>query len=184
MKTISFVLLCAIVSVIASCKDGTASSAANTLQYIYEYRTIQIDGAEVELYPFILFNKVRFDSLDYGIGTSAIFTILDPTQKLKVLQSDNPTTMGNEITVTSPFQTLRIEIDDLNATPSFIAKLELLEGKLTRKVNAGETYNLLYYYEVDHRVHRDNVPTEYRSGFRLLDIVPEGQKFRNQEMLY
>lgn len=181
---LSVALLCVFAIVINGCKSGTGDCEVNTLQHLNEIRLVYFEGEEIYLSPFEMFNIVRYDSLDNGLWTLAQFTILDPIQKQVIYQKETDS-KSQPFDAITPYSSMYVDIENDGADKkAFSVKLELLEGKLTRRIKAGETYKLKYYFHTDHQVMRDNVPTEYRSDFRIIDIVPVGQKFRSQESLY
>jgi hypothetical protein len=171
-------------------KDTPSASGfeLNNICNIDESRKVISGKDTVFLKEFVFFQIVRFDRYDIGLGEYLYFDVVDSIQQFQFEYKNDELNRDTILQLISPFKEVvfssfsnsfkKIDIDN------FEISLELLSGKIKRRIQKNQLYKVLFAYSVDTKTIRDNVPTEYYSDFEIIDIVPIGQPFYGETSFY
>jgi hypothetical protein len=183
---VSYIILLVSILILFSC--NTKNNFKNTLLVfpnIHEQRVIITGKDTLNLYEFEFYHLMKFKNYDFGLGEYLEFEIQDTIQSYKVTFENNSSEKDTIVHINSPFR--NISFDSFTNEFRVIEKNKFIltlhtnnQKKIKRKISTGVTYKVLFSFNVDSNTLRDNLATEYHSGYEIIDIVELDQPFYRQ----
>lgn len=145
-------------------------TSADLYKNIENIRNVFTGNDSLKLYPFEMFSIMTFKNIAIcGMHSSII------------MESEKYNTIFSFDEVLNEFK-----YDDTVNECDWRGKkatvfLKTIRDTLKRDVYKNEKYKVIFSYSNDSEVLRTNVPTEYNSGFYIVDIIPLTSLFERQK---
>ena len=159
-KLNKLIFLLVVLIVFLSCRN----SEKDFLKDIDTSRVVYTGEDSLMLFPFEMFSNMSYDSTDLGLYQFLIFHDIKTKREFY---------FGSHI---NDFEFYGSGYDVLTL------KLKTLNGEVVREIKKGETYKVIFSYQTDNEMTRDEVPgtDAFSSGYQIVDIKPKGSKFYRQ----
>lgn len=148
-------------------KKPTTSDLYKNIENI---RKVFTGNDSLKLYPFEMFSIMTFKNIAIcGMNSSIIME----SEKYNTIFS------FDEVLNEFKYDDAVIECDWRGKKATIF--LKTIRDTLKRDVYKTEKYKVIFSYSNDSEVLRTNVPTEYNSGFYIVDIIPLTSLFERQK---
>jgi hypothetical protein len=178
MKKYSIIISSALL--LLSCKqvNDNTKTTESSLLYISEERVVYYQNDSITIHPFEQFNIVKLDAINNEMFETLEFSIKDTLQTIRVLGNNIPKQKylanGNSLSICNYKDFIS---DEKGATITF----KTYSGKLSRRIEKGNEYKIIYCYKSDSEVRRTNVATDdLIEGYYIVDILPLNEKFERE----
>lgn len=182
---LTFNLLIAAFFLFSCNSDNKTKSQSLIFPNIHERRLITTEEDTLDLHEFEFYHLLKFIKHDIGLGEYLEFEIQDSVQNYLVPIANNNLKKDSLIQILSPFEKISFAsyVNEFKKIEDNTYRITLHAGnhkKIKRTISIGVTYRVLFSYNVDTETIRDNIATEYYSGYEIIDIVNLNQPFYRQ----
>lgn len=154
-------------SAVCQTKKPTTSDLYKNIENV---RKIFTGNDSLNLYPFEMFSIMTFKNIETcGMSSNLIMES----------EKYNTTIYFDRILNNFTYDDNVIECDWRGKKATIF--LKTIRDTLKRDVYKNEKYKVIFSYSNDSEVLRTNVPTEYNSGFYIVDIIPLTSLFERQK---
>jgi len=165
--------------------DNKAINPSHIFLNIQERRLITTEEDTLNLHEFEFYHLLKFIKHDIGLGEYLEFEIQDSVQNYIVPIANNDLKKDSLVQILSPFEKISFAsyVNEFNKIEDNTFRITLHANnhkKIKRNISIGVTYRVLFSYHVDTQTIRDNIDTEYYSGYEIIDIVELDQPFYRQ----
>jgi hypothetical protein len=158
-----------VITVFISCSHEDAGNASNNLKNIEKGRMIFTGKDSLFLFPYEIFGIMTIEEIN-KVGLYGTITLKDELSNTTV---EFPDFLNN------------YAFDDKFKDEHWVGRkvtfnLKTIENDLIREIMRDEKYKVIFSYHSDSEVLRTNIPTEYHSGYYIVDIVGINDKFQRE----